>query len=91
MSATLLATPTYQAKSQVFVSVSTGDSTSDLLQGSNFTQNQVTSYTDIVTSPRVLIPVIAQLGLPTTSDQLAGSITADSPLNTSSSISRSPM
>jgi len=31
MSATLLTTPTYQAKSQVFVSVSTGGSTSDLL------------------------------------------------------------
>ena len=32
MSATLLATPTYQAKSQVFVSLSTGGSTADLLQ-----------------------------------------------------------
>jgi capsular exopolysaccharide synthesis family protein len=79
---TLLATPTYQAKSQVFVSVSTGGSTSDLLQGSNFTQNRVKSYTDMVTSPRVLIPVIEQLGLRTTPDQLAGSITADSPLDT---------
>jgi len=82
MSATLLATPTYQAKSQVFVSVSTGGSTADLLQGSNFSQNQVTSYTDMVTSPRVLIPVIEKLGLATTPDQLAGSITADNPLNT---------
>jgi polysaccharide biosynthesis transport protein len=80
--ATLLATPTYQANSQVFVSVSTGGSTSDLLQGSSFTQNRVTSYTDMVTSPRVLIPVIAHLGLTTTPDQLATSITADSPLNT---------
>jgi polysaccharide biosynthesis transport protein len=84
MTATLLATPTYQANSQVFVSVSTGGSTStsDLLQGSTFTQNQVTSYTGVVTSPRVLIPVIAQLGLHTTPDQLATSITADSPINT---------
>ena len=82
MSATLLATPTYQAKSQVFVSVSTGGSTSDLLQGSNFTQNRVKSYTDMITSPRVLIPVIEQLGLTTTPDQLATSITADAPLDT---------
>jgi polysaccharide biosynthesis transport protein len=78
----LLATPTYQAKSQVFVSVSTGGSTSDLLQGSNFTQNRVKSYTDMVRSPRVLIPVIKQLGLRTTPDQLARSVTADSPLDT---------
>jgi capsular exopolysaccharide synthesis family protein len=82
MSATLIATPTYQAKSQVFVSVSTGGSASDLLQGSSFTQNRVQSYTDMVTSPRVLIPVIRLLGLSTTPDQLAKSITADSPLGT---------
>lgn len=82
MTATLFATPMYQAKSQVFVSVSTGGTTADLLQGSTFTQNQVTSYADIVTSPRVLIPVIAELGLPITPDQLGASITADNPLNT---------
>src|ERR1035437_4484169 len=82
MTASLLATPTYQAKSQVFVSVDTGGSTSDLLQGSNFTQNRVSSYADMVTSPRVLNPVITFLKLPTTSDQLAASITAESPINT---------
>jgi succinoglycan biosynthesis transport protein ExoP len=49
VAATLVATPTYQAKSQVFVSVRTGGTTSDLLQGSNFTQQQVKSYTDLVT------------------------------------------
>jgi polysaccharide biosynthesis transport protein len=80
--ATLLATPTYQAKSQVFVSLSNGGTSSDLLQGSAFTQNRVMSYTDMVTSPRVLIPVIEHLGLGITPDQLAASITADSPLNT---------
>ncbi|MDQ1536846.1 MAG: tyrosine-protein kinase, partial [Actinomycetota bacterium] len=80
--ATLTATPTYQAKSQVFVSASTGGSTSDLLQGSNFTQNRVKSYTDMVTSPRVLDPVIKKLRLTTTSDRLAKSITSDSPLDT---------
>jgi capsular exopolysaccharide synthesis family protein len=80
--ATLLATPTYQAKSQVFVSVRTEGTTSDLLQGSNFTQKQVKSYTDMVTSARVLIPVIEHLGLPTTPEVLAKSVTADSPLDT---------
>ena len=45
VAATLLATPTYQAKSQVFVSVRTGGSTSELLHGGSFTQKQVMSYT----------------------------------------------
>ena len=82
MTATLLTTPTYQADSEVFVSVNNGGSTSDLLSGASFSQDRVTSYTSMVTSTRVLIPVITRLGLRTTPDQLAASITADSPLNT---------
>ena len=78
----LLTTPTYEARAQVFVSVHTGGSSNDLLQGSNFTQKQVKSYTDLVTSPLVLLPVIEELGLSTTPDLLAESIRADSPLNT---------
>src|SRR5664279_6046396 len=82
MTATLLTTPTYQAGSEVFVSVSNGGSTSDLLSGASFSQDRVTSYTAMVTRPLVLIPVIARLGLHTTPDQLAASITATSALNT---------
>ena len=82
MTATLLTTPTYQANSEVFVSVSNGGSTADLLSGASFSQDRVTSYTAMVTSPRVLIPVIARLGLHMTPDQLAASITATSALNT---------
>ncbi|PFG33187.1 polysaccharide biosynthesis tyrosine autokinase [Sanguibacter antarcticus] len=80
--ATLLATPTYKARSQVFVSVMTGETSSDLLQGSSFTQKQVKSYTALVTSPRVLIPVIDELGLDTTPEALANSVSADSPIDT---------
>jgi polysaccharide biosynthesis transport protein len=79
---TLLTTPTYEARAQVFVSVRTGNTSSDLLQGSSFTQNQVKSYTDLVTSPRVLTPVIEHLALPTTPDELADQVSADSPLDT---------
>ena len=61
VAATLTATPTYTARSQVYVSVRTGGSTADLLQGSNFAARQVKSYTDIVTTPRVLLPVIDHL------------------------------
>ena len=79
---TLLATPLYSARSQVFVSVRTGDTSTDLVQGASFTQRQVKSYTDLVTSPRVLIPVIEQLDLATTPDELATSISASSPIDT---------
>ena len=78
----LVATPLYTARAQVFVSVRTGDSVSDLVQGSSFTQRQVKSYTDLVTSPRVLIPVIEELDLATTPDELAKSIGASSPIDT---------
>lgn len=82
LAVSMLTTPTYEARAQVFVSVRTGGTTNDLLQGSSFTQKQVKSYTDLVTSPRVLTPVIEHLNLATTPDELATSIRADSPLDT---------
>lgn len=81
--ATFAATPMYQAHAQVYVSVRNAGTTTDLLQGSNFTQRQVSSYTELVTTPRVLVPVIEHLDLPTTPDALAATITAEAPLNSS--------
>lgn len=81
--ATLVATPQYTAEAQVYVSVNTSGTTSDLLQGSSFTQRQVKSYTDLASTPRVLDPVIAALDLPLTPDELAVSIQASSPMDTS--------
>lgn len=83
VAATMAATPMYQARSQVYVSVRTSGTTSDLLQGSNFTQRQVSSYAELATTPRVLVPVIEHLDLPTTPDVLAGSISVSSPLDSS--------
>lgn len=80
--ASLLATPQYEARTQLFVSTQAEGSTSDLLQGSSFTQQRVKSYADVVTSPRVLQPVIDELGLETTSDELAATVTAEVPLDT---------
>lgn len=80
---TMAATPMYQAHAQVYVSVRTSGTTSDLLQGSNFTQRQVASYAQLATTPRVLVPVIEHLDLPTTPDALAGSISASAPLDSS--------
>lgn len=81
--ATYATTPTYDSRAQIYVSVrTTGESTSDLVQGSNFTQRQVKSYIDLTTGPRVLQPVIDELGLNLSPDELAESISASSPLDT---------
>lgn len=79
----LVTTPLYQASTQLYVSVKAGESSSDLLQGSNFTRQQVSSYTQLVTSPLVLEPVIEELGLEDRSEVLASRVSASSPLNTS--------
>lgn len=78
----ILQTPEYQATSKVFVSVQTSGSVSDLTQGGNFAQNQVKSYADVVTTPVVLQPVIAKLGLATSVGQLAKQVSASSPTDT---------
>lgn len=76
-------TPLYTASTQLFVSVQGGASSNELLQGANFTRQQVTSYTQLVSAPGVLGPVIDDLGLDTRADALALRVSADSPLNTS--------
>ncbi len=78
----LTRTPLYQAQSTVFVSSQAGNSIEELQQGSNFTQSRVTTYTNLVTTPIVMNPVIAELDLGMTSVELAASVTAASPLNT---------
>lgn len=81
--ATALATPVYDARAQVYVSISNAGSTNDLLQGSSYTQRQVKSYTALITTPRVLQPVIDDLGLEMTPEDLAGTVSADFPPDTS--------
>ncbi|HET7661054.1 MAG TPA: polysaccharide biosynthesis tyrosine autokinase [Oryzihumus sp.] len=72
----------YEAQTQLFVSTSGGSDTTQLLQGSSFTQQRVKSYADVITSPVVLDQVIRQLGLKTDADSLAKNITATVPLDT---------
>lgn len=79
----LAQTPIYSATTQLFVSVQGGASSSDLLQGANFTRQQVTSYTQIATSPLVTEPVIDDLGLDENTASLGARVQATSPPNTS--------
>ncbi|MGI3785305.1 MAG: polysaccharide biosynthesis tyrosine autokinase, partial [Janthinobacterium lividum] len=55
---------------------------SDLAQGSTFAENQLSSYAQVATSPLVLQPVIAQLGLQTTPVLLAQQVSAFAPTDT---------
>jgi capsular exopolysaccharide synthesis family protein len=75
-------TPIYSAQTQLFVSVRTDPGISALSQGSSFTQQRVKSYVDIVTSPLIAEPVVKELRLPFTPEQLTSRISASSPLDT---------
>jgi capsular exopolysaccharide synthesis family protein len=82
-SAVTLAMPKkYTATTRLFIAVAGGESVTDLAQGSNFAEKQMSSYAEVATSPRVLGPVIRQLGLPTTPKELSQSVEAIVPVNT---------
>jgi succinoglycan biosynthesis transport protein ExoP len=77
-----LQTPQYSSSAKVFVSTSGTDTVAELAQGNTFSQQRVKTYSDLTTTPIVLLPVIAHLGLNTTPDDLAARITVTAPLNT---------
>lgn len=75
--------PSYTATAKVYVSLNTGESTSELLQGSTYVQNLIESYAALTDMPVVLDPVAQELGADMTARRLATAVSADSPLNTS--------
>jgi succinoglycan biosynthesis transport protein ExoP len=72
----------YESSTSVLVTSELGGNGQDLVQGSTYVQNLVASYVRLVNSQRVLSPVIDELGLKTTSESLAGAVSAESPTNT---------
>jgi len=80
--ATALSPKVYEAQTRLFVSTSGGSDSGALLQGSSFTQQRVKSYADVITTPKVLDPVIETLKLNTTAAKLGTQITATVPLDT---------
>jgi succinoglycan biosynthesis transport protein ExoP len=80
--ASVMTTPIYEARTQLFVSTQQQGGASDALQGSSFTEKRVKSYADVVKSPRVLQPVVEQLGLDVSASALSDRITAEAPLGT---------
>ncbi|TFC91999.1 polysaccharide biosynthesis tyrosine autokinase [Cryobacterium sp. TMT4-31] len=77
-------TPTYVANTQLYVSVkSSADAGSgDLVAGTSFARQAVTSYVDVVNSAIVLDQVISDLDLDFTAAELAEMVESSSPLNT---------
>ncbi|KXC05336.1 MULTISPECIES: polysaccharide biosynthesis tyrosine autokinase [Microbacterium] len=77
----LTRTPIYESSSTVFVSTQTAGTAAELQQGSNFTQARINTYVGLVSTPVVLNPVIADLGLAVTAESLAGRVKASATLN----------
>ncbi|HEY0248640.1 MAG TPA: polysaccharide biosynthesis tyrosine autokinase [Gryllotalpicola sp.] len=77
-----LKAPTYTADSKVFVNTQVGGNAADLVQGQNYSQDRITSYAGLVTTPAVLQPVIVGLHLNETPGSLARQISASAPVNT---------
>lgn len=76
--ACLTATPTYTAKTQLFVAIQGSGTVSELQQGNTFTQARVQSYVRTVTTPAVLQPVVESLGLDETPGNLSKRVSASS-------------
>lgn len=74
-------TPTYETTTTLYISVRTANTgaTGDLLQGANFAQSAMTSYTDIVTTSLVLDRVIEDLELSMSTDELRRVLDVTSP------------
>lgn len=64
--ASFRATPVYTAKSSLFVSLPSGNTASELSQGSAYAQGQMQSFAALATRPIVLSEVIDDLDLATT-------------------------
>ena len=79
----IVATPQYEARTRVFVSAQNGGASSagELVSGTSYAQQRIRSYLDIALSPSVLQPVVDELALPMSADQLASRITATTPPN----------
>ena len=76
LAASLLQTPQYTSSTQLFVSTSGASTTSDLSQGSQFSEQRVTSYAQLIAGRNMAARVVQRLGLATSPGALADEITA---------------
>ncbi|WP_455901195.1 polysaccharide biosynthesis tyrosine autokinase [Rhodococcus gordoniae] len=79
LGASLLTTPQYEAKTRLFVSTSSGASVQEIYQGNLFSQQRVTSYTQLLEGTTLAQRTLDTLGLGDLSAvDLAGKVTASS-------------
>ena len=69
----------YESRTQFFVSTTGAGDSGALVQGSTFTQQRVKSYAQLLTTPRVLGPVAASVGV---TGDVAGQVRATTPPDT---------
>nr|WP_306270356.1 polysaccharide biosynthesis tyrosine autokinase [Ornithinimicrobium sp. HY1793] len=79
---TVTADKHYRANAQLYISTVSAEDPQALVQGSSFTQRQVATYAEIVTTPLVLEPVIEELALDVTARELGRQITTQAPTGT---------
>jgi len=80
---TISMTPIYKSSAQLFVSTpASAIDISTLLTGSSFSQQRVKSYAQIINSPVNLEPVVKELKLNISAEELSKNITASAPLDT---------
>lgn len=72
----------YESQLQFFVSTVDTSDNAQLAQGSNFLQQRVKSYSQLLTAPVVLQPVVQSLHLGETPTELAGRVVATVPVDT---------
>jgi polysaccharide biosynthesis transport protein len=75
----LLAPAQYQSTAKALISASTAKTVNDLSQGATYTQSVVKTYADIATTGYVLRPVIQELRLRETSQELAKRVEVTAP------------
>jgi len=80
--ATALMPARYTATAKMFFSARSGESITELNEGTTFAASQMSSLSDIATSPLVLGPVVEDLGLHVTAEQLADSLRVTVPEGT---------
>ncbi|MDF2045932.1 polysaccharide biosynthesis tyrosine autokinase [Microbacterium sp. Kw_RZR3] len=78
---TLTRVPLFESSSTVFVSTQAGSTVAELQQGSSFAQARINTYVGLVSTPAILDPVIAKLGLATTPESLSSRVSATGGLN----------
>lgn len=79
---TLTRAPSYTATNRVFVQTEAGGSVSERSSGVNFASQQIITYADLARTPLVLEPVIEELELDLTPQELANRVSTQIPEDT---------